>query len=201
MLGLRPRPQLKSRPSFLELIAKTRNIDLTAAALSPSRGSSLDSALDDEDEPQDPRLPAPIDVALPDSPVRSSLETTTYTAEEPEEILLDDEEKEEQEQPSTPTPTQTATTMGSKAPSQEQETERGSIFSISGPVIVAENMIGCAMYELCKVGNEQLVGEVIRIDADKATIQVYEETAGITVGDPVTRTGKPLSVELGPGLM
>ena len=201
MLGLRPRPQLKSRPSFLELIAKTRNIDLTAAELSPSRGSSLDSALDDDDEPQDPRLPAPIDVALPASPVRSSLETTTYTAEEPEEILLDDEEEEKQEQLPTPTPTQTATTMGSKAPSQEQETERGSIFSISGPVIVAENMIGCAMYELCKVGNEQLVGEVIRIDADKATIQVYEETAGITVGDPVTRTGKPLSVELGPGLM
>lgn len=57
------------------------------------------------------------------------------------------------------------------------------------------------MYELCKVGHDQLVGEVIRIDADKATIQVYEETAGITVGDPVLRTGKPLSVELGPGLM
>lgn len=91
--------------------------------------------------------------------------------------------------------------MATKSASQEEETERGSIFSISGPVIVAENMIGCAMYELCKVGNEQLVGEVIRIDADKATIQVYEETAGITVGDPVTRTGKPLSVELGPGLM
>jgi vacuolar-type H+-ATPase catalytic subunit A/Vma1 len=43
--------------------------------------------------------------------------------------------------------------------------------------------------------------EVIRIDADKATIQVYEETAGLTIGDPVLRTGKPLSVELGPGLM
>jgi vacuolar-type H+-ATPase catalytic subunit A/Vma1 len=43
--------------------------------------------------------------------------------------------------------------------------------------------------------------EVIRIDADKATIQVYEETSGVTVGDPVLRTGKPLSVELGPGLM
>lgn len=57
------------------------------------------------------------------------------------------------------------------------------------------------MYELCKVGHDQLVGEVIRIEADKATIQVYEETAGVTVGDPVTRTGKPLSVELGPGLM
>lgn len=75
------------------------------------------------------------------------------------------------------------------------------MFSISGPVVVAENMIGCAMYELCKVGNDQLVGEVIRIDADKATIQVYEETAGVTVGDPVLRTGQPLTVELGPGLM
>jgi len=69
------------------------------------------------------------------------------------------------------------------------------------PVVVAENMIGCAMYELVKVGNEQLVGEVIRIDQDKATVQVYEETAGVKVGDPVVRTGKPLSVELGPGLM
>ncbi len=77
----------------------------------------------------------------------------------------------------------------------------GQIFSVSGPVIVAENMIGCAMYELVKVGHDNLVGEVIRINADKATIQVYEETAGVTVGDPVLRTGKPLSVELGPGLM
>ena len=81
------------------------------------------------------------------------------------------------------------------------ESEYGSIYSVSGPVIVAENMIGCAMYELVKVGHDNLVGEVIRIDGDKATIQVYEETAGATVGDPVLRTGKPLSVELGPGLM
>lgn len=57
------------------------------------------------------------------------------------------------------------------------------------------------MYELVKVGHDNLVGEVIRINGDKATIQVYEETAGVTVGDPVLRTGKPLSVELGPGLM
>jgi hypothetical protein len=193
MLGLRPRPQLKSRPSFLELIAKTRNIPL--AALSPPFASSLDSALDDNDEPQDRWLPAPIDVALPASPSRASPDAATFTTKEPEDILLDEQEEQELQT------THTATTMGSKAPSQEEETERGSIFSISGPVIIAENMIGCAMYELCKVGNEQLVGEVIRIDADKATIQVYEETAGITVGDPVTRTGKPLSVELGPGLM
>ncbi|KAL6940445.1 H(+)-transporting V1 sector ATPase subunit A [Hanseniaspora vineae] len=81
------------------------------------------------------------------------------------------------------------------------ENEYGAIYSVSGPVVVAENMIGCAMYELVRVGHDNLVGEVIRIDADKATIQVYEETAGVTVGDPVLRTGKPLSVELGPGLM
>lgn len=81
------------------------------------------------------------------------------------------------------------------------ESEYGQIYSVSGPVVVAENMIGCAMYELVKVGHDNLVGEVIRIDGDKATIQVYEETAGVTVGDPVLRTGKPLSVELGPGLM
>ncbi|KAI4209575.1 MAG: hypothetical protein LQ351_007519 [Letrouitia transgressa] len=81
------------------------------------------------------------------------------------------------------------------------EDQYGSIFSVSGPVIVAENMLGCAMYELVRVGHDQLVGEVIRIDGDKCTVQVYEETAGVTVGDPVMRTEKPLSVELGPGLM
>ncbi|ONH69838.1 V-type proton ATPase catalytic subunit A [Cyberlindnera fabianii] len=81
------------------------------------------------------------------------------------------------------------------------ESEYGQIYSVSGPVVIAENMIGCAMYELVKVGHDNLVGEVIRIEGDKATIQVYEETAGVTVGDPVLRTGKPLSVELGPGLM
>ncbi|KAL1837139.1 hypothetical protein VTK73DRAFT_4819 [Phialemonium thermophilum] len=75
------------------------------------------------------------------------------------------------------------------------------IYSISGPVVVAEDMIGVAMYELVKVGHQNLVGEVIRISGDKATMQVYEETAGLMVGDPVTRTGKPLSVELGPGLL
>ncbi|KAI9787329.1 MAG: H(+)-transporting V1 sector ATPase subunit A [Peltula sp. TS41687] len=88
-----------------------------------------------------------------------------------------------------------------RARDESKEEQYGSIFSVSGPVIVAENMIGCAMYELVRVGHQGLVGEVIRIDADKATVQVYEETAGVTVGDPVVRTGKPLSVELGPGLM
>ncbi|KAJ2916050.1 hypothetical protein MD484_g4399, partial [Candolleomyces efflorescens] len=84
---------------------------------------------------------------------------------------------------------------------EERESRFGQVFGVSGPVVIAENMVGAAMYELVRVGHDELVGEVIRIDADKATIQVYEETSGVTVGDPVLRTGKPLSVELGPGLM
>jgi V-type H+-transporting ATPase subunit A len=57
-----------------------------------------------------------------------------------------------------------------------EDAQHGVVFSVSGPVIVGENMIGVAMYELCKVGKEGLVGEVIRIEGDKASIQVYEET-------------------------
>lgn len=88
-----------------------------------------------------------------------------------------------------------------KIKDEDRESLLGSVFGVSGPVVIAENMIGAAMYELVRVGHDELVGEVIRIEADKATIQVYEETSGVTVGDPVLRTGKPLSVELGPGLM
>ncbi|GHJ86581.1 hypothetical protein NliqN6_2983 [Naganishia liquefaciens] len=84
---------------------------------------------------------------------------------------------------------------------EEREGQFGSVFGVSGPVVIAENMRGASMYELVRVGHDELVGEVIRINADKATIQVYEETSGVTIGDPVLRTGKPLSVELGPGLM
>merc|ERR1711937_597787 len=81
------------------------------------------------------------------------------------------------------------------------ESAIGTIFSVSGPVVVAENMGGAAMYELVRVGHQKLVGEIIRLELDTATIQVYEETSGLTVGDPVLRTGKPLTVELGPGMM
>jgi len=83
----------------------------------------------------------------------------------------------------------------------EKESAYGSIFSVSGPVVIAEKMAGAAMYELVRVGHFELVGEIIRLEGDTATIQVYEETSGLTVGDPVLRTGKPLSVELGPGIM
>lgn len=83
----------------------------------------------------------------------------------------------------------------------EKESEFGYVYAVSGPVVTAEKMAGTAMYELVRVGHEELVGEIIKLDGDMATIQVYEETSGLTVGDPVLRTGKPLSVELGPGIM
>jgi V-type H+-transporting ATPase subunit A len=76
----------------------------------------------------------------------------------------------------------------------------GKVLVVSGPVVVAEDMEGSAMYELCRVGNDKLVGEIIRLESSKATIQVYEETGGLRVGDPVIRTGQPLSLELGPGI-
>lgn len=68
-------------------------------------------------------------------------------------------------------------------------------------VVTASHMSGSAMYELVRVGYDELVGEIIRLEGEMATIQVYEDTSGVTVGDPVLRTGKPLSVELGPGIM
>ena len=66
--------------------------------------------------------------------------------------------------------------QGKREADADGEEQFGSIYSVSGPVVVAENMIGVAMYELVKVGHDNLAGEVIRIEADRATIQVYEET-------------------------
>ncbi|KAI9519547.1 V-type proton ATPase catalytic subunit A [Dissostichus eleginoides] len=84
---------------------------------------------------------------------------------------------------------------------EERESEFGFVHGVSGPVVTATAMAGAAMYELVRVGHSELVGEIIRLEGDMATIQVYEETSGVSVGDPVLRTGKPLSVELGPGIM
>ena len=84
---------------------------------------------------------------------------------------------------------------------EEREGKFGFVHAVSGPVVTAEKMSGAAMYELVRVGYEELVGEIIRLEGDLATIQVYEDTSGVTVGDPVLRTGRPLSVELGPGIM
>jgi V/A-type H+-transporting ATPase subunit A len=77
----------------------------------------------------------------------------------------------------------------------------GVIERITGPVVVARDMLGARMYELVKVGDLGLIGEVIRVEGEKATVQVYEETVGIKPGEHVERTGKPLSVELGPGMI
>eukprot|EP00892_Ulva_mutabilis_P008065 jgi/Ulvmu1/5630/UM023_0170.1 len=82
-----------------------------------------------------------------------------------------------------------------------KESDVGSILKVSGPVVVAERMSGAAMYELVRVGAAELIGEIIRIEADKATIQCYEDTSGLTVGDAVVRAKAPLSVTLGPGIM
>uniref|UniRef100_K7GDU5 H(+)-transporting two-sector ATPase n=1 Tax=Pelodiscus sinensis TaxID=13735 RepID=K7GDU5_PELSI len=84
---------------------------------------------------------------------------------------------------------------------EEKESTLGFVHGVSGPVVTASSMAGAAMYELVRVGHTELVGEIIRLEGDLATIQVYEETSGVCVGDPVLRTGKPLSVELGPGIM
>ncbi|KAG6735882.1 hypothetical protein POTOM_061445 [Populus tomentosa] len=83
----------------------------------------------------------------------------------------------------------------------EKESEYGYVRKVSGPVVVADGMAGAAMYELVRVGHDNLIGEIIRLEGHSATIQVYEETAGLMVNDPVLRTHKPLSVELGPGIL
>ncbi|HTY14804.1 MAG TPA: V-type ATP synthase subunit A [Methanoregulaceae archaeon] len=77
----------------------------------------------------------------------------------------------------------------------------GIISKISGPVIHAEQMRGSRMYDVVRVGELSLSGEVIRLDGDNAVIQVYEDTSGLKAGEPVKNTGNPLSVELGPGLI
>ncbi len=79
--------------------------------------------------------------------------------------------------------------------------ERGVISHIKGPVVVAEGLRGAKIREVVLVGEERLIGEIVRIEGDKATIQVYEPTGGVKAGEPVERTGEPLSAELGPGLL
>ena len=77
----------------------------------------------------------------------------------------------------------------------------GKIIKVSGPLVVAEGMEEANIYDVCKVGEKGLIGEIIEMRGDRASIQVYEETSGIGPGDPVVTSGEPLSVELGPGLI
>jgi len=77
----------------------------------------------------------------------------------------------------------------------------GVISRISGPVVLSDQMRGSKMYDVVKVGAEELNGEIIRLDGDLAVVQVYEDTSGLKVGEKVVNTDTPLSVELGPGLL
>ena len=77
----------------------------------------------------------------------------------------------------------------------------GKILKVSGPLVIAQGMREANMFDVVRVGEKQLIGEIIEMHGDKASIQVYEETAGLGRGDKVVSTGAPLSVELGPGLL
>ncbi len=77
----------------------------------------------------------------------------------------------------------------------------GRIVKVSGPLIVAKGMADAKMYDVCRVSEKELIGEIIELRGEMASIQVYEETGGLGPGEPVVSTGDPLSVELGPGLI
>lgn len=78
---------------------------------------------------------------------------------------------------------------------------QGKIVKVSGPLIVAENMADSKMYDVVRVSEKKLIGEIIELRGDKASVQVYEETSGLGPGEVVESTGMPLSVELAPGLI
>lgn len=84
---------------------------------------------------------------------------------------------------------------------QKRKTGVGRIIKISGPLVVADDMAEARMYDIVRVSDKNLLGEIIELRGEQASVQVYEETGGLKVGDPVHCTGEPLSVELGPGLM
>ena len=77
----------------------------------------------------------------------------------------------------------------------------GKIVKVSGPLIIAENMADSKMYDVVRVSEKQLIGEIIELRGDLASIQVYEETSGLGPGENVYSTGSALSVELAPGLI
>ena len=78
---------------------------------------------------------------------------------------------------------------------------QGKIIRVAGPLVVASECLGAKMYDMVKIGAMGLIGEIIELQEDRAYIQVYEDTTGIGPDEPVSLTGKPLSVELGPGLL
>ncbi|HOW82243.1 MAG TPA: V-type ATP synthase subunit A, partial [Spirochaetota bacterium] len=78
---------------------------------------------------------------------------------------------------------------------------RGTVISVNGPIVKARGLAGVSMLDIAEVGPERLIGEVIKLDGGIAVIQVYEDDTGLRPGDEVVSSGRPLSVELGPGLI
>ena len=79
--------------------------------------------------------------------------------------------------------------------------KKGTIKKVAGPLVIAENMRDANMFDVVRVSEQRLIGEIIEMHGDLASIQVYEETSGLGPGEPVESTNAPLSVELGPGLI
>jgi len=79
--------------------------------------------------------------------------------------------------------------------------DTGTIVKVSGPLVIAEGMGEARLFDVVRVSGKELIGEILEVHGDKSSIQVYEETAGLGPGEPVTSTGAPLSVELGPGMI
>jgi V/A-type H+-transporting ATPase subunit A len=86
-------------------------------------------------------------------------------------------------------------------PEEGMTMRQGKIIRVAGPLVVASECLGAKMYDMVKVGHLSLIGEIIELKNDQAYIQVYEDTTGVGPGEPVVLTEKPLSVELGPGLL
>ena len=78
---------------------------------------------------------------------------------------------------------------------------KGKITRISGPVIYAEGLGNCGLYDVVDVGKKKIIGEIIRQNKDHATIQVYEDDTGMKIGEEVVSASRPLSLHLGPGLV
>ena len=78
---------------------------------------------------------------------------------------------------------------------------KGKIKKVAGPLVIAEGMRDANMYDVVRVSSQRLIGEIIEMHGEEASIQVYEETGGLGPGEPVESTDRPLSVELGPGLI
>ena len=77
----------------------------------------------------------------------------------------------------------------------------GTIVKVSGPLVIAEGMRDANMFDVVRVSDKNLIGEIIEMHGDRASIQVYEETAGLGPGEEVVSIGRPMSVELGPGMI